>query len=223
MQILISKTIQLTSLLLSITLLGCAQTGLPSTSYIDKAIDQIVQEDKNFSQEKSFSNFQAKSLSDFETTKNFDPNSQEGLHQLAIAADHSGDYEKSRTLFKKLAALSPKNPNQLNDLGYHYLANGNLTNAKMWLQRALHIDPRHEQATMNLGMVYAEEGDWNQSLGHFRKVLSPEDAHANIGILLAQKGELKAANWHLKQALTINPQQKTAHHFLRHLESQNSL
>ncbi len=114
----------------------------------------------------------------------------------------------------------PKDPSLLSDLGYYYFERGNLAEAERSLRQALAIDPNHQKALSNLGLVFAGEGRLDESFQAFSKVVGPAAAHSNLGVLLAKQGRYDQARQAFHQALAMDatlPQPKA---FLAYLDRQ---
>ncbi|MBW2623066.1 MAG: tetratricopeptide repeat protein [Deltaproteobacteria bacterium] len=67
--------------------------------------------------------------------------------------DHES-YHQAITYYEKTIAVKPNEPDVLTDLGIMYRRVGNPEKAVSLFQRARKVDPAHENATLNLGIVY---------------------------------------------------------------------
>ncbi len=102
--------------------------------------------------------------------------------------DAQGDSARSLSEYNKAVECDPKNANLLSDLGYYYYERQNLAEAERSLRKALVIDPNHQKALSNLGLVLVGQGRFNESFEAFSKVVGPAAAHSNLGVLLAKQG-----------------------------------
>src|SRR5439155_24527959 len=78
-------------------------------------------------------------------------------------------------------------------------------------------NPKHQRATVNLGLAQGKQGRMDASLETFRRVLPASQAYCNIGVLLAQQGNTAEARRALEEALHLEPGLKQAQAVLDHL------
>ena len=109
------------------------------------------------------------------------------LHQLALIASARGEYPRAVELLRRAIRLEPSQP----------IAYFNLRTA---LERS--GDPMGAVAALvDLGCVFYNAGDFNQSADLFRQILQRDPinyaAHVNLGTALAWKGDYRDAARHL--------------------------
>jgi Tfp pilus assembly protein PilF len=79
-----------------------------------------------------------------------------------------------------------------------------------YYKKAISIDPDYSEAMNNLGVTYAETGNWDEAVTYFDSALAnpmyetPESAYANKGYVLYMKGDYINAERAVKEALIIN-------------------
>lgn len=75
-------------------------------------------------------------------------------------------------------------------------------------QQALVIDPRHEQAHINLVSLYGRAGQFDPAERHYRQALAlnpkREEAHYNFAVLLNSRGRVAEAIAAYRQTLALN-------------------
>src|SRR5439155_890898 len=80
---------------------------------------------------------------------------------------------------------------------------------RMWLERALAVNPDHWRALYNYGVTTANLKRWPEALSAYRKALaiSPTDArlHANVGWTLIELGRQGEADRELQIAVRLDP------------------
>ena len=69
------------------------------------------------------------------------------------------------------------------------------------LRKAVEIDPKHQKALTNLGMVLAAEKRFDESFEVFSKAVGPAAAHSNVGVLMAKQGRNDDARKEFHEAL----------------------
>jgi hypothetical protein len=88
-----------------------------------------------------------------------DPKNFEALHRLAVLADTSGDFLAAERSYLRALEGHSNDSDLLNDLGYSYLLQERFAEAEQTLRRALALNPGHELALANLGLLYRQVGD----------------------------------------------------------------
>jgi tetratricopeptide (TPR) repeat protein len=80
---------------------------------------------------------------------------------------------------------------------------------------SVNVVPNNHVAHNNLGVAYADEGDFEAAIGHYFKAIGikPDYAQAqfNLGVALANEGDLEAAIAHYSEAIRIVPNYADAH------------
>ena len=134
--------------------------------------------------------------------------------------DAQGDSARSLSEYNKAVECDPKNANLLSDLGYYYYERQNLAEAERSLRKALVIDPNHQKALSNLGLVLVGQGRFNESFEAFSKVVGPAAAHSNLGVLLAKQGRYDDAKQAFHRALAMDATLQQPKAFLAYLDKQ---
>ena len=104
------------------------------------------------------------------------------------------------------------------DLGYYYYNRGNLGDAERELRKAVEIDPKHQKALTNLGMMLAAEKRFDESFQAFSKAVGPAAAHSNVGVLMAKQGRNDDARKEFHEALALDSTLKQPKAFLEYLD-----
>ncbi len=79
---------------------------------------------------------------------------------------------------------NPEHAVKLADIGFTRLSEGRISDAKAYLDQALSIDPDNPYALLNLGVAYEKEGDYEQAIVLYQKVIDTGTAEA----ILAPQG-----------------------------------
>jgi Tfp pilus assembly protein PilF len=93
----------------------------------------------------------------------------------------------------------------LNDYGYFLYVRGDLSRAEEVLRQSLSRRADHPKASVNLGMVLAAQGRFDEAFSMFETSVGPAAAHHNIGLLMERVGREVEALAHLHQAVDRDP------------------
>ena len=73
--------------------------------------------------------------------------------------------------------FGPDNAEVLNNLAFTLLQQGNVEEAKPYLERAIAINPRHKEALTNLGNVFKIQGKFDEALALYTRSLEIDPEH----------------------------------------------
>src|SRR5262249_5894362 len=136
-------------------------------------------------------------LQQYEKILAAEPGNPIAMRRLCVLYDRRGAFEKAEPLYKKLAALHPKDADLIADWGYScYLRAGkeNWAEAEKKLRRALELNPGLARAHNNLGMVLGQRERYDDALREFRVAgLSEAQAHCNLAFVYWTKYRLDEA------------------------------
>jgi Flp pilus assembly protein TadD len=155
----------------------------------------------------------------YEKARQKDPHLEERVcHRLGVLYDRNGNQARALVEFQKALKAHPKDADLLNDLGYSYYNRGQWQDAERYLRQAVAAVPTHKRAWTNLGMTLAQQGRESDSLEAFGKAVSPAEAHANLGFLLATQGKFDHARLAYRRALELEPNLEVAKTALARLD-----
>lgn len=140
--------------------------------------------------------------------------------RLAILYDRHDQQAKAMAEFQELLKKHPKDSTLLNDIGYSYVNRGQWAEAETFLRRAIAADKENKRAWINLGLALSQQGKYTEGLEAFAKAVTPAEAHANLGFVLAtQNGKRAEAIQAYHQALVLEPMLPVAREALARLEA----
>ena len=112
-------------------------------------------------------------------------------------------------VYEKAIAADPRFSWPYHNIGRLYMGRGDYEQARVWLERALDVEPEHWRALYDDGMTNANLKRWPAALSAYRKAaaITPNDArlHANIGWTLVELGQQAEADRELEAALRLDP------------------
>jgi Tfp pilus assembly protein PilF len=133
-----------------------------------------------------------------------------GLVILTICAVvQTGYWRDNETLFNHAIAVGQESTHAYNILGGLDLGRGRRDEAKVYLTKALELDPENVNALVNMGRLAMDEKRYENADACLRRALELEpacfNALYNLGVLaMEQKRYGDAGTW-LKKALDLNP------------------
>jgi Flp pilus assembly protein TadD len=122
----------------------------------------------------------------YETVLSIEPHHATAHHMLGRISDMSKKFNDAERHY--LAALSSNREDGylLSDLGYSYLQQGKLGEARQYLTQAITREPDLVIAKVNLAAVYAYAGDQKGALAWLRQVGNEQQARDNLAEILSK-------------------------------------
>jgi len=144
-------------------------------------------------------------IAQFEQARKLDPKIEGVAHSLAVLYDRQGRLDAAQREYEQAISESWRDADVHNDFGYFLYSRGDYEQARTQLERALKINEEHPKAPINLAMVEAAEGRYDEAFELFEQALGPAAAHHNIGLLKMRSGRLAEGLASLKQASALDP------------------
>lgn len=170
----------------------------------------------NFTQEMSFARLSERNGDNVKAKKLYrhilseEPENRVALHRMGVIAGKEGRYDDAVQYLTHATTVSEPSAEMLSDLGYVYYLQHNQDLAKATLERALMEDPDYDAARTNLAIVYAELGQYDVALNHFRQVTGEAEALSNLAYIQSQRGDLELAQQNYSRALDIDKRLRPA-------------
>ena len=150
------------------------------------------------------------------------PNNFEVILQYARFQDRQRDFIKATELYQQAIRSNPDEPSVFNDLGLCFARRNMLPQSLSALERAIQLQPDRRLYRNNIATVLVEQGNVDAAFAHLKAVHEEAVAYYNLGYLMLQKGESRAAARLFSEALTKNPSLVEAKIWLRNLESKGA-
>ncbi len=119
-----------------------------------------------------------------------EPFGDDALRRLADIYSWQGNSQPALTVYDRLLASNPTEPDLLVRAGVAASEAGDLDRAAAWLSEAVRLQPEHRVATQNLGEVYARLGDTEQAMAMFKRSSGYDpkqpDTARDLGRLLSE-------------------------------------
>lgn len=172
--------------------------------------------ESNFTQEMSFARLSERNGDNVKAKKLYrhilseQPENRIALHRMGVISGKEGQYDTAIQYLTHASTVGEPSAEVLSDLGYVYYLKHDQELAKTTLERALTEDPDYEAARTNLAIVYAEMGEYDIALRHFREVSGEAEALSNLAYIQSQRGDLELAQRNYSRALDIDKRLRPA-------------
>jgi len=144
-----------------------------------------------------------------------EPQHADALHLLGVLALQLGKPELAGDLISRAIAVRPGVTAFHNNLGNALKARGDLAAAEKSYRKALALDSRNADASLNLGVLMEEQRRFDDARSAYDRALqhAPNLVAAQIGLgnVLAALGDAERALEVLKKAVSAAPQHAPAH------------
>lgn len=127
-------------------------------------------------------------------------------HQLGLALSRVGRHHEAVKSLVRATELRPDNAALRNSLGFEYMLLARWDVAETELRAAVAIEPNLTRANVNLGIVLARTGRFDEALDTFQQVLPDSDAYYNLGLILRGQGKHDQAAEAFTHVLELDPQ-----------------
>lgn len=143
------------------------------------------------------------------------PRYVQAYSRLGIVYQQLGRLDDADQAFFIGISAAPGSASLRNNFGYCLFLQRRMAEAAEQYRAALEIRPDFARARMNLAALLAHSGRGAESYNEFCRVVSPDIAYYNIGVIRLEEGDYQAASDHFHEALAINPQCAAATEGLR--------
>ena len=114
------------------------------------------------------------------------PQDLQALSLTAVILDSERRYSEAEGFYLRALKIAPRSAAILNNLGNHYLAEGNPKKAQESYQAVLAVDPHHANANLQMAQMSVQAGHGAAALGYLTHLKDPEQAEPIAQLLMAQ-------------------------------------
>ena len=133
----------------------------------------------------------------------------DALNALGIAYARSGRHAEALAAFARSLEIDPGNAMTFENIGAVHLDAGRLGDAKQAFERAIASNPESSQGHAGLAMVAIRQGDRRTAIAAWERAVALQpanfDALYDLGIQLAEDGQMEAARRYLTQFVRTAP------------------
>lgn len=122
----------------------------------------------------------------YETVLSLEPHHATAHHMLGRISDLSGKFDESERHYLEALSANREDGYLLSDLGFSYLLQGRLDEARTYLTQAITHEPDLAIAKVNLAAVYAYGGDQRGALAWLRQVGSEQQAQETLASITSK-------------------------------------
>lgn len=136
-----------------------------------------------------------------------DPRDARALGLLGVVLDAERKYSEAERIYLQALGLAPDSAALHNNLGNHYLAQGNLARARAQFLKVVGIDSTHPNANLQLAEMSIKGKDGNSALKYLSHLPASALAQPAPALLHAQALHLAGKKYEAEQALDQIAQQ----------------
>ena len=111
------------------------------------------------------------------------PTDLRALILKAAVLDSLQRWGEAESYHQRALRLAPHSAQVLNNLGNHYLANGNTKRAREFYLKAIAVDPRHANANLQLAQMSVEAKEGRQALGYLSRLGNAASSDSSVLLL----------------------------------------
>ena len=115
------------------------------------------------------------------------------LEELLYAASLEDDASAKKAVYIKTAEIYPNDSRAYNNIGAIELSNGNMSDAKRYIDKALSVNNRNAEANANKGLLALADGDIESAQTSISKATGAEGINKVNGVLSIAKGNYAQA------------------------------
>ncbi len=148
-----------------------------------------------------------------------DPSRSDAYLRLAILHDRRGKFATSEEMYRKAIENSPGNANIFCCVGYSFYVQQRWQEAEINLRQAIAVNPHHQRAHNNLGMLLARTDRADEAMQQFQLAgCDHVDSLMNAGFAMTLDGRWDQARHNYQLALAYDPSFDDAKKALRDLD-----
>jgi tetratricopeptide (TPR) repeat protein len=147
-----------------------------------------------------------------------EPNNRIATYRVALLYTNMRDFKDAVPVWNHYVELSGQSADAYNNLAVCYEMANSSADAETAYRAGIAHDPKDQHCRINYGVLLARSGRIKEALDQFQAVLTPAEAHYDLGSVYEQLGKRELARLEYKSALELNPNLADAQWRLTHME-----
>ena len=148
----------------------------------------------------------ARAVEQYEKALAIDAAHVPSLFRLAVIQTEEGELEQATALWQRYVRATDGAAAGWTNLAICQEAAEDRNGAEASYRHAVSVDPKHEVARVNLGMLLARDGRLQEAASQLSVALDPAAVHWHLAHALASRGDQSAADRHFRAAANLDPQ-----------------
>lgn len=124
---------------------------------------------------------------------------------MGIIMDLEKKPRQAMIYYKAALKQDPTNPSIHNNIGYSHYLSDNLDAAEIHFKNSINLDSKHSLAWKNLGLLYAIQNRYMESINAFEQISTKIQAYNDVGYICLINEKFTEAEFFLKRAIDLNP------------------
>jgi len=147
-----------------------------------------------------------------------EPNNRIATYRVALLYTNLHEFKNAVPAWNRYVVLSGQSADAYNNLAVCYELANSTADAETAYRAGIAHDPKDQHCRINYGVLLARSGQIKDALDQFQAVLTPAEAHYDLGSVYEQLGKRELARLEYKSALELNPNLADAQWRLTHME-----
>lgn len=140
----------------------------------------------------------------YRQTLKADPKHEQAMYRLGIVTAKMRQYPEAIEIWKRYVKLTNGSSQAYSNLAYTQDLAGLTNDAVASYEKGISRDPKSVPCRVNYGILLAKQGRTDQALAQLQTVLSPAEAHYNIGSVYELQGKKQQARAEYRKALQLD-------------------
>jgi len=147
---------------------------------------------------------QSDAIRQYTDALHINPKHQPSMFRLAVVQTQLKEYPEAIQTWKSYVTVTNQSPAAYANLGFCYELAGDSNEAEAAYLRGISRDPKSQTCRVDYGLMLAARGQTDLALEQFQTVLSPAEAHYNVGSVFEQQGHKEQAKVEYRKALALD-------------------
>jgi tetratricopeptide (TPR) repeat protein len=144
-------------------------------------------------------------IKQYDEALRLNPKHQGALFRLAVIETQFKEYPQAIQTWKTYVSATNESAASYANLGFCYELAGDPNEAEAAYLRGISRDPKEQTCRVNYGLMLAARAETDEAMEQFTTVLTPAEAHYNLGSVFEQQGRKEQAKVEYRKALALDP------------------